>query len=77
MSILDELQLDIDSDVDECQIALSPKVVLSRLKCSPKDTGKTTSDKDLSRKRYLKLPFFSCLIIIKNISFNIEISTQY
>ena len=31
----DSFDLGIDTDVDECQQALSPKVLLSRLKCSP------------------------------------------
>ena len=31
----DAFELGIDTDVDECQQALSPKVLLSRIKCSP------------------------------------------
>ena len=44
-AISDLAQLDIDNDVDECQVALSPKVVLNRLKCSTDISDPIPSEK--------------------------------
>ena len=49
---LDKPITDIDSDIDACQVALSPSVNLNRLKCSPDIPSVRISEKRSgSRKR--------------------------
>jgi hypothetical protein len=40
------VQLEIENDVDECQVALSPKVVLNRLKYSSDVSDSIPADKN-------------------------------
>ena len=52
ISFLDIAEIDIDSDVDECQVALSPSVVLNRLRYTSDESGNVTNNKRHgSRKR--------------------------
>merc|ERR1712083_306986 len=48
---------DIDSDIDACQVALSPSVNLNRLKCSPDIPSVQISEKRSGSKKRLEKTF--------------------